>query len=472
MLATTALLAAMALAGSPQPGPYFSAPFKVRANSYSFGQAPTWTRDGGVLSQEDDRHGIQQVWRSRLDGSRKRCLTCGRVKGSNGFSEERPQGDWVMFCSWAKAPVHLGGPGLGGYGSDLYVMRRNGSKPTWLTQKTDPGGGVPYDNYHPYWSPDGRHVSWTRTRAYPLAQGGQKWEIMLADFVAPKRGKPHLSHVRVVGPAFGVYETQHWAPDGSGFLFTAFGPRRSPFQAEPPGWMHQQLYFMRLYGRGASPAHPRVTLLSDEAPVYQEQAIFTPDMRDVIFMSNRNSPAGSWYNQVIAAAQAVKFDAPFPGSVGGPQFLADFSDPDFTSDLYMVDVRTRALRQLTDFHNVIPEFDWNRGYTKLLWTALVDRRYSLTQVGTFPSLGRRRISRRIPAPGLYGKPIRMSRVTGTSSARATAPPPGRVVPQRSKDTRTLPPVVATYATLWLQQLQQLAAASGADLGAPAFGVSP
>ena len=110
-------------------------------------------------------------------------------------------------------------------------------------------------------------------------------------------------------------------------------------------------------------------------------------MRDVIFMSNRNSPAGSWYDQVIAAAQAVNFDAPFPGSVGGPQFLADFSDPDFTSDLYMVDVRTRALRQLTDFHNVIPEFDWNRGYTKLLWTALVDRKYSLTQVGTFPSIG-------------------------------------------------------------------------------------
>ena len=295
---------------------------------------------------------------------------------------------------------------------------------------------------------------------------------MLADFVAPKRGRPHLAHVRVVGPAFGVYETQHWAPDGSGFLFTAFGPRKSPFQATPPGWMHQQLYFMRLHGRGASPAHPRVTLLSDEAPVYQEQAIFTPDMRDVIFMSNRNSPAGSWYNQVVAAAQAVGFDAPFPGSVGAPQFLADFSDPDFTSDLYMVDVRTRGLRQLTDFHNVIPEFDWNRGYTKLLWTALVDRKYSLTQVGTFPSVGRRRSARRIPAPGLYGKPIRMSRVRGSSSARATAPPPQRVVPQRSKDTRTLPPVVATYATLWLQQLHQLGAASGMDIAAPAFGASP
>src|SRR5436190_2023505 len=99
------------------PGPYFSKPFEVHAHSHDFGQAPTWTRDGGVLSQEDDRSGIQQVWRSRLDGSRKRCLTCGRTSGSSGFAEERPQGDWVMFCSWTNSPIHLGGPGLGGYGS-------------------------------------------------------------------------------------------------------------------------------------------------------------------------------------------------------------------------------------------------------------------------------------------------------------------------------------------------------------------
>ena len=185
---------------------------------------------------------------------------------------------------------------------------------------------------------------------------------MLADFVAPRRGRPHLAHVRVVGPAFGIYETQQWAPDGSGFLFTAFGPRRSPFQSTPPGWMHQQLYFMRVYGRGASPAHPQVTQLSDDTPVYQEQAAFTPDMREVIFMSNRNSADGSWYDEVIAAAQRTGFDAPDPGSTGTLQFLADFSDPHFRSDLFMVDVRTHDLRELTDFHNVVPEFNWSFDY--------------------------------------------------------------------------------------------------------------
>jgi len=230
-------------AGSSAPAPYFAAMFKVRANSHTFGQTPSWARNGDVLSQEDDESGIQQVYRSKLDGSHKRCLTCGRVKGSNGFAEERPQGDWIMFSSWADQAQHFGGPGLGGFGSDLYVMRKNGTDPVWLTATTDPNhgadyraaGGVPYDNYHSYWSPDGRHIAWTRAEAYPLSEGGERWEMMLADFVVPKTGTPHLSNVRVVGPAFGVYETQHWAPDGSGFLFTAFGPRASPFQNRSSG---------------------------------------------------------------------------------------------------------------------------------------------------------------------------------------------------------------------------------------------
>jgi hypothetical protein len=375
-------------------------------------------------------------------------------------------------------------------------MRPNGSDATRLTRSSDPGdgvsfdvpGGVAYDNYHPYWSPDGRHLVWTRTEAYPLAEGGQRWEIMLADLVARRHGRPHLAHVRVVGPAYGVYETQHWAPDGSGFLFTAFGPRQSPYQSTPPGWMHQQLYFMRLYGRGASPAHPRVTQISDDLPVYQEQAAFTPDMRDVIFMSNRNSPTGSWYDQVIAAAQRTGFDAPDAGSTGTIQFLADFSDPNFRSDLFMVDVRTHDLRELTDFRNVVPEFSWNSSYTKLLWAGVVgapNLNY-ITRVGSFPTVGagQRRTPSRIPAPGLSGEPIDMKRLgiqasvrpsLSTGAARraqagraARGAPAGTNVPQTGRDRQTIPPVVVAYYKLWLEQLKALGQAAGTNIGNPFF----
>ncbi len=248
LIAGAGASAPVAAAGAPrrasEPGPYFSAPFEVDRNGHTFGQDPSWTNGGGVLSQELDRSGILQVYESRLDGSHRSCLTCGRTRGPNGFAAERPQGGWIMFCSYGDQPEHLGMPCLGGYGGDLYAMRTNGTDVTRLTRSSDPAGGavygdaggVPYDNYHPYWSPNGRQIVWTRQEAYPLSQGGGRWQMLLGDFVAPRRGRPHLARVRVVGPAYGIYETQHWAPDGSGFLFTAFGPRRSPYQVIPaPG---------------------------------------------------------------------------------------------------------------------------------------------------------------------------------------------------------------------------------------------
>ena len=95
------------------PGPYFSAPFRVYQNAHTFGQTPTWTRGGDVLSQEDDKSGILQVYRSRLNGSRMHCLTCGVVPGPNGFAAERPRGGWILFCSYGDQPEHFGNPCLG-----------------------------------------------------------------------------------------------------------------------------------------------------------------------------------------------------------------------------------------------------------------------------------------------------------------------------------------------------------------------
>jgi hypothetical protein len=471
--------AADAARAAPGQGPYFSAPFQVRANSFNFGQTPTWTRDGRVLSNEPDASGTEQVYRSQLNGRGLRCLSCARLPGPNGFPAERPQGDWILFCSMGAQPQHFGAPCLGGYGSDLYVMRPDGSHVTRLTRSSDPANGarydnrpdgVPYDNYHPYWSPDGRHIVWTRAEAHPLSQGGQRWEMLLADFVT-SHGDPRLAHVRVVGPAFGVYETQAWAPDGSGFLFTAFGPRSSPFQATPPGWMNLELYFMRLYGRGASPEHPLVTHITDNDPTYEEQAVFTPDMRDVIVMTSRAQP-GTWYQTIVTAAQWLDFDAPYPGSAGTPMFLLDFSDPRFTADLYMVDIATGAVRRLTRFNHVIPEFGWDASYSRLLWTENVRSGGQITRVGRFAGIGRaqRRVARRTP-PGLFGAPIDMGRVAGALTGRLAAPrlprsaqPPFRSGRTLQRDQQTVPPVTITYLTLLFGQLNQLASLAAGKIG--------
>ena len=467
--------------------PYFGAPFEVHKLRHAFAQAPSWTRDGKVLSGELDRAGVTQVYRANPDGSRQVCLTCGRVEGPSGFPQERPQGDWILFHSYGQQPVHTGAPGFGGYGGDLHVMRRDGSRPRRLTTTSDPDhgapytatSGVPYDNFHAFWSPDGRQVVWTHTEAHPLAAGGQTWQILLGDFVV-RRGVPSLRQVRVVGKPYGVYETQPWAPDGSGFLFSAAGGSRSPYQASAPGWGHMQLYFLRLYGRGASPARPRVTQISDDTPAYNEQAIFTPDMRMVIMMSNRTAPQGSWYDLVVSAAMRTGFDAPDTGSTQTLQFLSDFVGADFHSDLYAVDIRTKAIRQLTDFpRGVVPEFFWNHDFTKLIW-GLPTRGAGgppPAYVGRFQGLAarQRRVPRTIPAPGLAGHPVDLARVGAQAQAvrdpgptddvsvparRPRAPAAAFPHARRRVDRPTIPGVTGTYLRVWLRDLGRLSQQAG------------
>lgn len=462
-------------------GPYFSAPFQAKQLPYGFGQDASWTRSGDVLSSELDAAGTRQVYRARVDGSRQTCLTCTTVAGPNGFAQERPQGDWILFHSYGQQPLHLGGPGLGGYGGDLYVMRPDGSRPHRLTTTSDPddgavyeaASGVPYDNFHAFWSPDGEHVVWTHTEAHPLSAGGQTWQILLGDF-AIERGVPMLRNVRVVGPPYGAYETQPWSPDGKGFLFSASGGLNSPFQETPPGWGNMRVYYMRVFGDGASPDDPRVTPIGDNAPFYQEQAIFTPDMKTVIMMSNRGSTVGSWYGTIATAAQRTGFDAPDTGSTQTLQFLADFNGTDFRADLFAVDVATGAYRRLTHLDRVIPEFFWNRDFTKILWGigASPD-----AYVASFSGIGatQRKIPTRTPA-ALLGAPIDMARVGAQAQPirdpgptdnvpRAVAPPanPAPAFPhaRQSSDENGVANVVGTYFVRWLDDLEALAQASAA-----------
>jgi hypothetical protein len=475
-------------------GPYFGAAFTIQQNNYAFGQAASWSPGGQVLSGQLDRAGIDQIYRSNLNGSEQVCLTCKTVQGPNAFPQERPTGGWIMFESYGQQLVHTGNPGFGGYGGDLYVMLVDGSHPYRLTTNSDPNdglpytssSGVPYDNFHAYWSPDGKQIVWTHTEADPLSNGGQTWEMLLGDFVV-KDGVPSLQNVQVVGRPYGVYETQPWAPDGSGFLFSAAGGLTSPFQSTDPGWGHMQLYFMRLYGPGASPSHPRVTQISDDTPAYNEQAIFTPDMKTVIMMSNRSRPQNSWYDLIVAAAMRTDFDAPNTGSTQTLQFLSDFIGSDFNSDLYAVDVRTKATRQLTRFPNgVVPEFYWNHNYSKIIvgvGTKGVTEATFPTWIGQFGGItsNERQVPEQIPAPGLVGQPVNMVRVglqaqavrdpgpTDNSPARVSPPSVGDAAEPHatvSSDKRTVPSVTSTYAVVWLNDLAALDRESGQSFATP------
>jgi hypothetical protein len=487
-------VAGRAGAGTSLVGPYFGAPFTIRLNSYAFGQAASWSRSGQVLSGQSDSAGVSQIYRTDLDGRDQQCLTCKTVKGPNAFPQERPRAGWILFDSYGQQPIHTGSPGFGGYGGDLYVMHEDGSHPYRLTTKSDPddglpytaSGGVPYDNFHAYWSPNGRQIVWTHTEANPLSKGGQTWEMLIGDFTV-NDGVPSLQNVQVVGKPYGVYETQPWAPDGSGFLFSAAGGLKSPFQSTDPGWGHMQLYFMRLYGPGASPSHPQVTQISDDTPAYNEQAIFTPDMRTVVMMSNRSKPQTSWYDLIVSAAMRTGFDAPNTGSTQTLQFLSDFIGSDFNSDLYAVDVRTKAIRQLTSFPNgVVPEFYWNRTYSTIIVgveTKHGNQVVPQTWTGQFGGITgiEHQVPRHIPAPGLTGEPVDMARVGSqaqavrdggpTDNASVVVPPPSvrdAAEPHAtvSSDKPTVPSVTDTYAAVWLNDLTVLSEESGQSFSNP------
>jgi hypothetical protein len=461
-------------------GPYFDAPFRATQLPYGFGQAPSWTKKGDVLSTQLNSAGISQIYRALPDGSEQSCLTCTTVQGPNGLPQERPQGDWILFESDGEQPLHVLGDGLGGFGDDLYVMQPNGSHPYRLTTNSDPqnGGrytqvkGTPYDNFHAYWSPDGTHIAWTHVEANPVSAGGATWEIMVGDFTVTN-GKPRLTNVQVVGKPYGAYETQPWSPDGKGFLFFASGGYHSPFQTEPPGWGNARLYYMRIYGEGASPENPRVTLIGDNEPVYQEQALFTPDMKDVIEMSNRGASLGSWYDLVAAAAQHTGFDAPDTGSSQTLQFLADFDGTDFHADLWEVDLKTGALRRLTYLNSVIPEFYWNRNYTKILWS---EAPFVTSYTASFEHVphGGGSVPAETP-PWLYGEPVDMERVgeqaqpirdpgPTNNTPKAVQPPenPAPAFPhaEKNEDKGAILDVLAEYLDVWESDLAALGEKSG------------
>jgi hypothetical protein len=110
----------------------------VDVNPFTIGQAPDWRDRTHVVWQDpagrdEDDDGEIQIYRSALDGTEKVCLTCG-MDGPNQVPVVQPHGQWILFHSWNGHDVKIGSPGFGGIGSDIWVMRRDGSQRTKLNQ--------------------------------------------------------------------------------------------------------------------------------------------------------------------------------------------------------------------------------------------------------------------------------------------------------------------------------------------------
>jgi Tol biopolymer transport system component len=383
MVAPAAGMAARRAAATAAPaiaaGDYSTAPFTETTNSYAFGQAPVFMPDGKtVLFGKDFKTGDNnQIYSAGYpSGGGLTCLTCtgpdDSVNNVNGVPAVRPQGDWVLFSSWRGRRITVGSPGYGGIGSALWVMHPDGTDQTQITEtqaqyltgnttSTDPsafGSDEGYDDYHAYWSPNGKWIEWARFDGNLPTGGVGKWDVEVGHLVV-KSGVPSLTDVHVVRPANGHwYETQWWAPDGSGFLYTETSN----------GTDIPQLFFCKLANdsRGAC----KVTQLTDSAS-WTEQALFTPDMKDVIFMSSRSQPG--LFNTWAQTAQTLGLPNDYDWLMILPLFEAGYLQPvgPESTDLYELDLKTHSVRRLTtdgDDGWVTPEFTWDPTNHFLMWT--------------------------------------------------------------------------------------------------------
>jgi hypothetical protein len=368
----------VALAGgvsAPAEADYATAPFKETTNAYAYGQAPVFMPDGKqvVFGQDYKQGQSNQVYIADWPtGGHQRCLTCTGPNTSqsnvNGVPAVRPQGDWILFHSWRGHYFTFGSPGYGGFGTALWVMHPDGSdqtqitetQPQFVTNSNDPttfGSDEGYDDYHAYWSPDGTHLEWAHFDGNIPTGGVGKWDVRVGTFVV-KNGKPMLTDVHVVRPANGHwYETQWWAPDGSGFLYTeTYGSMDNP-----------ELFFCRLIDNDSA---CQVTQLTHH-PAWDEQALFTPDMKDVIFMSSRDQPG--LFNTWSETAQTLGLPTTFDWVGILPLFEAGFLQPigqEYT-DLYELDLATGSVRRLTTDGQdgwITPEFTWDPQRKFLMWT--------------------------------------------------------------------------------------------------------
>jgi hypothetical protein len=342
---------------------YSTAPFEVANHSYTFGQAPVFMPDGRVVVGKDFGKGDgAQVYISSFDGSRPRCLTCA-LPPPNNVPTVRPQGDWIIIHSWIGHHFTIGSPGYGGLGSELYAMRPDGTQVTKLTGLSAANGsGEGEDDYHAYWSPDGKRIVYGHLNWNFVNDNGQgNWDVRVADFVDDGHNPPYLTNTRIVRPANGHwYETQWWAPDGSGFLYTETWDTT----------LNPELFFCRLTASGC-----QVTRLTNNT-AWDEQALFTPDMKDVIFMSTRDHPGA--FNSFTALSQAAGLTTSEDNLLILPLFEAGFLQPvgQEATDLYDLHLATGAVRRLTiegDDGWIIPEFAWDPTNKFLMWT---EQRYA------------------------------------------------------------------------------------------------
>ena len=222
------------------------------------------------------------VYVMKPDGSDARCMTCGNPDLPHrniGQPAWDPSGRYLVIqvekASHQKVRfTHSLTPG-GGVLNDLWVLDTSTNHATKIRDVADaPGQGT----LHAHFSADGSMLSWSEMQEKAGLKKGKQlgyWNLMIADFRVAG-GRPSLANVRALNPGKpGFHENHGFSPDGSRLIFS------SNFEAKR--WVENDVYVMDLRTR-------KLTRLTNGG--WNEHAIFSPDGRSIVWMSNVASPGG------------------------------------------------------------------------------------------------------------------------------------------------------------------------------------
>ncbi|MBI4766963.1 MAG: PD40 domain-containing protein [Deltaproteobacteria bacterium] len=260
--------------------------------------------------------GRTEVYSVRLDGSDKRCLTCGRTdlpQLQNGNPEWHPSCDFIVFqaqdpgLKLPPGPIgnFMASPGIG-INNNIWLMKADGSQ-FWQVTRVQNRSGV----LHPQFSADGKKICWSEI-IRPGGRLGGQWAVKLGDFLVEK-GEPVVKNIQTLTPgSFELYETHGFSPDNKKLIFTVV----------PPG----KYYFdMEIYTYDLSTQ--QLTRLTEDAE-WDEHAHYSPDGKWIAWMSSAGIPQVKTRSFLEMARNPLKTDVWIMKADGSDKRrLTWFNDP-------------------------------------------------------------------------------------------------------------------------------------------------